>query len=285
MALIGRRALMPEAIAAGASRSCAAAPAAVGDAIDPSQKYRLVLNEKFTRWTPNPDGAQTDVTQWYTATPWPFGDNTWISANHPNTPFSIGPEGLTIKAKNPTPKDSSKWTSGVLCSTKDAEASAGFTVTRGYYEATFKVQDVAGTWPGFWLNTVVPIGRPAKGYALEIDVIEYYGHDHTKFASTVHYHVPYPWGDDENQLGRWFTTAPAGFIKNFHSYGLEITASDIVFYFDRMAWFRTSTGESTSSGLLRYPWAVLAQLAIGSGWPAPTVSEVAMVIKDIQIWS
>lgn len=241
--------------------------------IDPTTSYHLVLNEDFKAPVFDGVNAGTDP-DWYTNTPWPYGNNSWRPPFGVASPFSLGPNGLTITA---TVDTNGNWSSGLLCSVNDSLGTKGFSTHSGYIEAVMQFQNVPGIWPGFWLNTVGAAATDTAP-AIELDVIEYYGHDSSTFQSTMHV-----WGAT-GQLREQFCTPQVtrgSLCSGFHAYGVEIKTDVLRFYLDRQCYWQIPTPKE-----LTRPLGIIVGLAMGAGWPLPEhITSVSMGVKSIQAYT
>jgi beta-glucanase (GH16 family) len=138
----------------------------------------------------------------------------------------------------------------------------------GYFEMKAKLPDGDGVWPAFWL-----IGVDKSHSASEIDVLEYYG----KFPS--YYHVTtHIWkksgGTAINSL---IKVQPNQLTKQYNTFGVSIEPDVTTFYLNR----RPVHSEPTPAEY-RQPFYVLANLALGGGWPISRLrSEQHMDIEYI----
>ena len=211
--------------------------------------YKMTFEDKFDRidvsaWGPG--------TRWIAHTPWngDFGDAAFADPT-PNFPFTTKDGVLQIEAR----KDpDGKWRSGMLASTDPK--GAGFSQEFGYFELRAKLPAGPGPWPAFWL-----IGNKAPGGSAEIDVLEYVGHDPSKYEATVHV-----WprdGKGRNYEAKFAVPVPSGSLtESFHNYGVAVDAHEIVFYLDRQEVARTPTPQEHKQKLF-----LLISLAMGSGFP------------------
>ncbi len=141
--------------------------------LDLSQ-YDITFADEFdtidvSAWGPN--------TRWIAHTPWhgDFGDAQFVDPR-PGFPFTTENGILTITAAR---NANGKWESGLL-SGHDLKGH-GFAQTYGYFEMRAKLPAGEGVWPAFWL-----MGTERSKYAVEVDVMEFYGHEPTKFQSYYH---------------------------------------------------------------------------------------------------
>jgi beta-glucanase (GH16 family) len=211
--------------------------------------YRETFSETFrgpldvTPWGPS---------KWIAHTPWngDFGDARFADPTS-GFPFSTGSGGLTITARK---NDAGIWESGLLSST-DANGN-GFAQSRGYFEARMKMPPGPGVWPAFWL-----LADHDPNYKAEIDIVEYYGQLADRYEVNLHL-WPKSAGRKPQGQGAAITVPPDSLASAFHTYGVEILRSEIVFYFDRHEVQRMPAAPAMGQ-----PMTLLINLALGSGWP------------------
>ena len=115
-----------------------------------------------------------------------------------------------------------------------------------------------GVWPAFWLAN---IKDPKASTSVEIDVLEYYGHNPRGYQITTHSWAIAPTATPQH-AGR-FVDVPANFLtEDFHTYGVLVRPDVVIFYLDRTEVWRTKTPPDLNRPLL-----ILVNLALGSGWP------------------
>ena len=230
-------------------------------------QYRRTFSETFdhldvSAWGPG--------TRWIAHTPWhgDFGDAEFDDPR-PGFPFATASRILRIEAR----KDASgHWRSGLIAS-RDHQGvgGPGFAQAYGYFEIETKLPPGPGTWPAFWLS-----GINAKPGA-EIDVMEYYGKFPEAYHATVHV-----WGEGLERFGddRTVPITPGIATDQFNRYGVLIDKDWVSFYFNRKQVWRTPTRPE-----FRQPMYMLADLALGSGWPIDkTPSPSFMYIKSIAVY-
>jgi Glycosyl hydrolases family 16 len=222
----------------------------------PAQKSILNLSDYHVTFSDNFSNlslkAHAPGARWITQTPWhgDFGDAAFSDPNP--AAFKSTPNGLQIIASQ---APDGKWRSGLICSAwEDNNPHAGFTQEYGYFQMTAKLPSGMGTWPAFWL-----IGSDKRKSVSEIDVIEYYGGFPRHFHTTEHV-----WVNGKNQLLRSIVPeVPAGQLSNrFNRFGVLITPKFTSFYLNRKEYWSTPTPPE-----YRQPMYILANLALGSGWP------------------
>lgn len=211
--------------------------------------------------------------RWTAHTPWggDFGDAQFIDP-YPNGPFSVKDGILSITA---TKSASGKWKSGIIAAADATGAGAG---TRyGYFETRIKMPPGPGTWPAFWLAALKPVAGSDGN--VEIDVIEYYGQFTAAYQSVVHI-----WYKDiskkrgENKI---IQVPPNSLTENFHTYGVDISPKEIVFFRDRVKIWSFPTPPELTGPM--YP---LVNLALGSGWPIDNTPNPSVLLVDyVKVWS
>ena len=113
-------------------------------------------------------------------------------------------------------------------------------------------------WPAFWLAN---IKDPKASTSVEIDVMEYYGHNPRDYQITTHSWALAPTATPQHASR--LVDVPANFLTDeFHSYGVLVRPDVVIFYLDRTEVWRTKTPPDLNRPLL-----ILVNLALGSGWP------------------
>lgn len=215
--------------------------------------YDLAFAEEFDTLSVSPWGENGENTRWIAHTPWAgdFGDARFADPQ-PGFPFTIEDGILRIEARKTA---DGTWESGLLAANPHRDDFATF--TQGYFEVRMKMPVGKGTWPAFWLSSPVE----SDGYGQEIDVIEYYGHDDTRFQAVWHL---WPKVDTKEKQGElhWKDVEPGSLAKEFHTFGVNITDDRIDYYFDRKLFWSIEPQDA-----LVGPYYPLVNLALGSGWP------------------
>jgi hypothetical protein len=165
-------------------------------------------------------------------------------------PFAVRDGILEISAR-PTPPGlvgrlgGYRYVSGLISS------QPSFRQTYGYFEMRAELPAGKGLWPAFWL-------LPADlSWPPEIDVMESIG-DPTKAYMTTH-----------SKLGDG-VKGEAGIARGFHVFAVSWDAKEVIWYIDGKQAAREPT-----PGDLHKPMYLLANLAVGGGWPgAPDDSTV-----------
>lgn len=215
--------------------------------------------------------------KWTAHTPWngDFGDAAFGDPTV-NSPFSFGPEGLTITASK---DDAGHWRSGLIAA---ADASGAGEGTRyGYFEARMRLPPGPGTWPAFWLAALRPVNKEPgadKRGAVEIDVIEYYGKFNDGYRATVHGWYADPsrtWSKDQV-----ISVPPGSLTSAFHTYGVDVSPQGLQFLLDGKVVWRQPTPPELDGPL--YP---IVNLALGSGWPiVDTPNPSKLVVNYVHVY-
>ena len=209
--------------------------------------------------------------RWIAHTPWAgdFGDAQFLDPG-PDGPFAIENGTLVITARK---RRDGRWTSGLIAAT-DTEG-AGTSQQYGYFEARMKVSPGPGTWPAFWLYSHQ--SRRGKTPDVEIDVMEFYGHDPGAYYATWHiHHKPLIDGRKDGVTQR-IPIPGGGPMDGFHRFGVDVSPDQTTYYFERRpVWQHPTPAE------LKAPLFPLVNLALGSGYsientPSPSRLEIDYV--------
>src|SRR5262249_1870267 len=142
-----------------------------------------------------------------------------------------------------------------LLSSVDANGN-GFAQSRGYFEARMKMPPGPGVWPAFWL--VADQNNQNPSYTAEIDIVEYYGQLPDRYEVDLHLWPKSAELEPQGQ-GAVITVPPDSLAATFHTYGVEILRSEIVFYFDRH-----EVQRMPATPAMGQPMGLLIGLALGS---------------------
>jgi beta-glucanase (GH16 family) len=212
-------------------------------------------------------GVDIGDKRWIAHTPW-FGDFGDAQFTDPQDgfPFTVKDGILYITAK----KDSEgKWRSGLIASADPKER--GFSLQYGYFEIRAKMPSGPGVWPAFWLGTNEP--RDRKEPSLEVDVIEFYGHEPGAFQSAYHIWQKNPPRSDHEL--HTTTVEPGSLSNDFHVYGVQVDPQNITYYLDGKEIWKVKTPVQHKMPLL-----LMANLALGSGWPIDKTPDPSVMAID-----
>jgi len=238
-----------------------------------SCELRPVLIEDFNEETaPNKrietiTSSKIGPARWTARTPWngDFGDAIFWDPV-PNGPFSMKGGILSITASK---NSEGRWMSGLIAAAD--RTGAGFGTRYGYFEARMKMPPGPGTWPAFWLMSLKPADKLDP--KIEIDVVEYYG----KFTSSYQV-VTHVWRADASKNKgsmQKFSVPDGSLVQDFHTYGVDISPKEMVFFLDRKPVWTQPTPEELDSPL--YP---LVNLALGSGYPIDQTPNPSTLLVD-----
>ncbi len=185
---------------------------------DPS--YELVWSDEF-------DGTKLDATKW---------DHRWLGKRRDaiNTKDSVKLDGrghLVIT----TSKVGDEWHTGMI-------ATAGkFEPIYGYFEARIEVQHEIGLWSAFWMQSPTYgkfLGEPGRSGS-EIDVMEYLAREGDVVHFTNHWD-----GYAARHRSATHSLAIAHVREGFHTFGVEWTPDEYIYFVDGVETWRTRDGVS-----------------------------------------
>ncbi len=115
-----------------------------------------------------------------------------------------------------------------------------FSTKYGYFECRAKMHKRLGAHAAFWLQsaTIDQVGNPKKNGA-EIDIFEY----HNKTKDVVHQTIHWD-GYKEHHKYKHHKTKIPKISKGYHTFGLEWTPEEYVFYVDGKETWRTKEAVS-----------------------------------------
>ncbi|MBV9404085.1 MAG: family 16 glycosylhydrolase [Acidobacteriaceae bacterium] len=182
------------------------------------------------------------------------GDAQTASVN----PFSVQNGVLTISA-NPTPSSMLPYVNNQPYTSGWVDTYHEFSQTYGYFEMRAELPAGQGLWPAFWL---LP---EDNSWPPEIDVMEMIGSQPNTLATTVHSQDPIAGGREisSNHFATGAGTYEPGMTTGFHTYGVDLEAATITWYFDGQEVFQTPTPPD----LQNKPVYMIADLAVGGSWP------------------
>ena len=232
--------------------------------------YELTFDDEFSKpdvVDHGPFSQHMPGMRWIAHTPWngDFGEAQFADPG-PGGPFSFGPNGLTITAIK---QDNGRWRSGLICSVdRDGAGQQGFSQKFGYFEMRAKLPDGPGTWPAFWL-----VGVDKSNGSAELDVLEYYGKFPAGFHTTLHFWKKVGGTGEEHIV----EVPEHSLTRDFHNYGVLIEADRMRFFLDRVQYLELPTPVE-----FKQPMYMLANLALGGGWPidelkSPAVLQIAYI--------
>ena len=238
-------------------------------------RYTMTFSEEFdgkldvSPWGPG--------TRWIAHTPWSgdFGDAAFGDPAEGH-PFTVENGILRIEARKDeafAKVDGYKrpWRAGLLA--PNDRKGAGFSQPYGYFEMRAKLPGGPGVWPAFWLASSFDRTDPQAGAdgSIEIDVIEFYGHNPGAYQSAVHVWKP----DPHRAEGATVTTKMNEVSADFHRYGVSVDPDVITMYFDGIEVWKTKTPPEHKRPLM-----LLLNLALGSGWPIDQTPNPSFMYVD-----
>ena len=238
--------------------------------VDP---YRLVFNSDF-------DGSTLDTKKWLSMPRWgrePTGDLEHYSADA----LKVSGGQLKVTATAQT-TGTRRYTSGAICS------YGLHSFTYGRFEIRAKLPKGQGLWPSFWLATN---SSDFAGRA-EIDIMESVGQRPNTNEMVLHYN----WTSRDKWLRTWeFFTKSPDLTADFHTFRLDWTPTQLIWYQDGVVRMKRSRTDKTSTGSPA-PWAAFipnkpmfmtANLAVGGYAYPPSSNSVfpgTMTVDYIRVY-
>ncbi len=180
-------------------------------------EWKLVWSDEF-------DGTEVDAAKWEKVGDGPRHGAFWLKEN-----TRLDGKGNLVVAS--TVKDGRYGCGGVRSNDRFMHAF-------GYYEIRCQVPKQAGTWAAFWLYApcVGKIGNGGKDGA-EIDIFETPWRNEEKINVAIH------WDGYGKEHKSWAQKPAAkGLQEGFHTFGLNWTPTDYIFYYDGKEVARTAAG-------------------------------------------
>ena len=111
----------------------------------------------------------------------------------------------------------------------------------GYFECRVKLQKQIGHWSAFWLQSpkLGSVIGDTKASGTEIDIYEYLRREGDKVHHTLHWDG---YGNAHKSQGH--TPTVPGLSEGWHTFGLDWTEKEYVFYIDGKETWRTDKGVS-----------------------------------------
>lgn len=205
------------------------------------------------------DGTALDVGKWSCNYAW---GNTTSWTQEVTRESNISVSGGTCKIH--VEKEGDTWYSGAI------QTHVKFGQSLGYFEARIKALKGLGYLNAWWAKTEVH-------WPPELDIMEVLGKDIYTVHMTEHYGT-YP--RNRSSGGSW--TGTQDLSQDFHVYGAEWTASEVIWYVDGVERRRTSNLMETD-----HPLYLIFNVHVGADWmgyPDDTTMPGDMVIDYARVW-
>ncbi len=140
----------------------------------------------------------------------------------------------------------------------------------------------AGCWSSFWLLDQHGIKASRSEGAVEIDVIEGYGHSATSYVATEHdWPPPAAKGVGYRKAMKNVTELPDTSLA-FHDYGVEITDDEVIYHFDGKPVFRAPLYRKETVS----PFFLILTLAMSHDWPiqVPPANRYDLWIDRVRVY-
>ncbi len=214
-----------------------------------------------TLWADEFNGSSIDTSKWNVLnnSNYGTGNNEEECYMTGNTVVSGGSLRLIGKQDSNNGCSGYKYTSGFITTSK-LGGSQKFKFKQGYTEIRARLPKGGGWWPAFWLvGADTAPGWPAYG---EIDVMEAYGTYPCCIEETFHW-------DNGGHKQEGGASRDVGSTDNtdWHTYGVNWTASKLDFYIDGVKKQTFTPSDSGATAALGYEHTIDINLAIGGDGP------------------
>ena len=246
----------------------------------PLSGLKMTFDEEFNSLSLRTGTAATAGGLWKTSDGW--GNRTlsgngelqlYVDADYKGlglNPFSINTGVLDIHASKVVDPAIKAALGGYNYVSGELTTAGSFAQQYGYFEMRAQMAGGQGMWPAFWMLAA------DKSWPPEIDIVEAVGKDPNYVYTTLHSK------DGNSGKANWSTT---DISKDFHTYGVDWTASTITFYFDGKAVYAHATPSDMNK-----PMYMLLNLAVGGSWPGSPDSttdwsKTDYLIDYVRVWS
>ncbi len=237
-------------------------PPAIAPKGHPAHGMKLIFEDQFETLSPKtwyagpkPDGQE-------------YGAAVFKGYDEPaRNPYAVQGGFMRIRASfDPGLQDPKKWDrkwyTGHL-STGFPDGSASVAFRTGYAECRMLMPAGHGCWPSFWLLDQHGITNSEKVGAVEIDVIEGYGHDTSAYMATLHDWPPPSANAKSHPFSQKHVTGLGDYAWAFHTLGCAVTDTEVIYYWDGVEKFRTPLYRAKTVS----PFFLMLTLAMSHDWP------------------
>lgn len=222
-----------------------------------------------------------------------YQDSYFVPSNDPlgRKPFTVFPSGngyLRLRDNyDPNLQDPRGWArtfwgGGLSTGFPNGQASVSFQI--GYAEIRAALATGGSAWNSFWMvnRSAIVEANKAQG-AVEIDMFEQYGTHPSSFQNAMH---NWPSGNSANgpdiHVSNWNEGSIPDVGAMMHTYGLQLTATEAVYFFDRREVWRQPLPRQVGD----YYIMIHPSLGGGQGWPTPVPPSgfYDMFVDYLAVW-
>lgn len=239
-----------------------------------AQNYKLVWSDEF-----NGDSLDTDTWKFWEGTAY-NNELQYYTPRSKNAYIKDGKLFLEAHRENYRGRE--------FTSARISTDSTHIGWEQGRFEARLKMPKGKGFWPAFWLMPINNLGWPRSG---EIDIMEYRGNEPYTTSGAIHF-----WreGCEGNSVEcRKFLveefTQENKLSESFHTYALEWTDEELIWYLDNLEFQRITFDEVEAEyNPFTGPFYIILNLAVGGDFlPNPDESTEfpqAFVVDYVRVY-
>ena len=250
---------------------------------------QLIFSDDF-------EGTELDASKWEKCPEWDRqGRSTWkddmvlVSDGFLHLKFKRDPELGKEKTNNKTLADN--WIRAGAVRTRRQQWPQWnmlFENNFGYYEAKIKFPVVSGTWGAFWLMSSTQNYTAYEGRdGTEIDIIETINNHKGEYNSALHWN-----GYDNRHKSTGSDGSPRPiniYDGNFHTFALDWSPSEYVFYIDDKVFWRADGGSKfNNSGINENLNYIKLSIESAPEWPGDIpkdFTEAEMLVDYVRVYN
>ena len=201
--------------------------------------YKMTFSDEFKN-------SKLNTKKWIDS--YPFGARTHSNGEQEY----YAPDAVSVENGNLRFKAERRKMGGMPYTSGMATTFGNFSQKFGWFEIRAKMPAGKGMWPAFWL-----LPADGKKWPPEIDILEILGHEPNKVHLTNHWRTDGP----SHHEGKGVDFTGPDFTKDYHTYALQWTPTELVWYIDGVERY------ATREHIPQEPMYVLLNLAVGGDWP------------------